>query len=431
MNKISESIYNDIRTAIINNRYSIGDKLPSIRHLASYYNVNNYKVSCAYDELVLHGYIKSKQGYGYFVEGSFGRYNNLNETNYRILACNTISPTIRSFYKNKIYMECLNNLMSHGLKNLYYTNLNSFYYSDSGLGNPKLRKILSMYLKRIYNLNVSPDQIIISSSKNHLLRYLMTEYSKDFLVLDEFVDFYKYDILNFNNQKIRKYKLNQEGIIIDSLPKTPCIIYLESYDHFPTGISHSSDRIDQLKNYCLNNNIFLVENLSRKELVYEKQKFLYEENNTFLIDDLSSFFPTSIKFSYLVFPKKIKISNFKNEVSSFTENFIINCFDNNYFYKISDKMWYTQKINKDIISTELIKRGYDFCCTSSGSHISISIKDKQQLTDTMNRITNLPFEICPQVYLINNNLFKLTFEYINIDVNKIPQFLDYILYGTL
>lgn len=70
-NASSDPIYaqikNQLKAAIINDQIAPGDKLPSIRRLASQLRVSVITTKRAYDELELEGFIDSVQGRGSFV----------------------------------------------------------------------------------------------------------------------------------------------------------------------------------------------------------------------------------------------------------------------------------------------------------------------------------------------------------------------------
>ena len=70
-NASSDPIYaqikNQLKAAIINNQIAPGEKLPSIRRLASQLRVSVIPTKRAYDELELEGFIDSVQGRGSFV----------------------------------------------------------------------------------------------------------------------------------------------------------------------------------------------------------------------------------------------------------------------------------------------------------------------------------------------------------------------------
>ncbi|MGJ9529863.1 GntR family transcriptional regulator [Actinotignum sp. GS-2025a] len=66
-NPIYAQIKDQLKAAIINNQVAPGEKLPSIRRLASQLRVSVITTKRAYDELEFEGFIDSVQGRGSFV----------------------------------------------------------------------------------------------------------------------------------------------------------------------------------------------------------------------------------------------------------------------------------------------------------------------------------------------------------------------------
>ena len=61
-----QQLYRELKKDIINN-YSVGQKLPSIRKIASLYNLSKNTVESAYSQLYAEGYIDSRAKSGYRV----------------------------------------------------------------------------------------------------------------------------------------------------------------------------------------------------------------------------------------------------------------------------------------------------------------------------------------------------------------------------
>ena len=67
-NKLYIQIYNQVRDAIINGSYKLGDKLPSEKELAAMFNVSRVPVREALCALELNGLVESTQGVGVYVK---------------------------------------------------------------------------------------------------------------------------------------------------------------------------------------------------------------------------------------------------------------------------------------------------------------------------------------------------------------------------
>ena len=67
-NKLYIQIYNQIRDAILNGNYSVGDKLPSEKELCQMFNVSRVPVREALSALELSGLVESVHGAGVYVK---------------------------------------------------------------------------------------------------------------------------------------------------------------------------------------------------------------------------------------------------------------------------------------------------------------------------------------------------------------------------
>lgn len=432
MNEFSKKIYDDIVSDIENNKYMIGDRLPSIRHTALFYNVKKYYVDVAYDKLSIEGYIISRKGKGFYINSKTGRYViNINDNSHiNNKASNTIIPMIRNFHKNTFFKKNIDELIYAGFKELNNSNANILFHQNSGIGNPRLREIIAEYLLKLYGLKIHPDQVLVSSSKNHIIDYLMSEYNLKSIFLEEPRTNLKSSIFNVNKYNIKYLPLDDEGVIVDKIPLESSILYIESFDQFPTGTSYSKKRKEELGSFCNESNIFIVENLYRKDFVFEKQQFMFNDYRTFLLGDMSGVFPISIKFAFLIMPKGFMAKNFKTEISSLTENFIINCFKDRLYYKKTEKLWKFLISLRNEILIEAEKRELDFRCTTSGFYLSIRVHN-DKIKYIKQNLSLLPFNIYPQFFQIDKDETIFSFNYMNVNKDKIGEFLDFILYGKI
>ncbi len=432
MKNISNMIYNEIISDIRNGKYMIGDKIPSIRHMALFYNVKKHYIEVIYDKLSTEGYIISQPGKGFYANSKTGRYANIINNNEYIKnkASNTIIPMIRKFHKNAFFKKNIDELIYAGLNGLNNSNANNFFHHHSGIGSPRLRDLITEYMLKMYDIKIHPDQVLISSSKNHIINYLMSEYNLKYILLEEPETNLKRYLFDENKYNIKYLPVDDDGVIIENIPKEPSILYIESFDSFPTGTSYSEKRNKELQSFCNANDIFIIENLYRKDFVFEKQKFMFNDYRTFLLGDMSGVLPISIRFAFLIMPKGFIAKNFKTEISSLTENFIINCFKNNLYYNKTAKLWKFLIELRNNILIEAEKRKLDFHCATSGFYLSIRIHN-DKIENIKQNLSLFPFNIYPQFFQIENDKTIFSFNYMNINKDKIGEFLDFILYGKI
>lgn len=429
MNKTSQEIYDILLSKIRNKNYLPGDKLPSIRYQASFFNVKKYYVESAYEKLRIQGYVKSIAGKGYFVISNQGRY--MSDVDNVPQSTDTIVPMLQIFYKNDSYRKLTDSLLLRGLKNTYNLNLDSLYYSSSGIGMPRLREEISKYLSKLYGHYIHPDRILISSSKKDLVDYLLNEFNKKYILLEEYNKTSGSDLFQAYRSQIRYIKMDEGGVKVDDLPKKPSLLFIESHNQLPTCINYSPQRINELEKFCLQNDIFIIDDLYNRQFIFEHKDFLYNKRNLFLIDDLAAVFPRSIKFAYMVVPTNFEATNYKSSASSLTENFVLSLFEDESFYQITDKIWFLLNDVRDRFILELNKRNIKFYEPMSGPYISVIIDGKLKVRQIKKQIKLTPFEINGQFFKTSDGLDAVSFKYINIKLDKVGEFIDFLFFNKL
>ncbi len=68
-------LYDYIKSAILNGEIGEGEKLPSLRNLASSTNLSVTTVEQCYNQLLVEGYISSRAQSGYYVNSVFSHSN--------------------------------------------------------------------------------------------------------------------------------------------------------------------------------------------------------------------------------------------------------------------------------------------------------------------------------------------------------------------
>lgn len=424
MNSDIENIYNNILENIKNGKYKVGDKLPSLRQASNIYNLSKYKIEKAYNLLEFYGYVRSIQGSGYFISKEVideaelnKKLNNLNKEK--------DMPLNRFFFKNSFYRDMVNQLIYRGIKGCLRFNKDSFFYLNSGVGRYDTRKYISNYLNNLYDIEVDPSRIIISSSKKHLIDYLIKSYYRDVILLEEPRTKLKRDLFEMNYDNIKYQKSYKGELFFKNDIQPSSIMFVETFDQFPLGISYSEENKNLLEEVATKKDIFIIESLHRKEFVFSKQKFMYPRKKSFLLGDFSSVLPTSIKFAFLVVPKEFKIKYFMNEVSSLSEEFIIALFKNNYFFEASYKIWDLLNRSKKIFERELSTLSIKFNPILSGPYITVFLDSIDKELDIKTKLKLLKYDINPQFFHIENKIL-FCFEYVNVKIDRISRFVEYI-----
>ena len=159
-------IYSYIRSEIESGKLKSGEKLPSKRAMSSHMNVSIVTIENAYAQLLAEGYINSRAGSGFYVEGidiplSEKESDKQTETTGEIKYNFSTSLADTSLFPFSVWAK-----LSRSTLNLRTTDLLN---SCDFRGIPELRKEIAEYLHRFRGMNVSPERIVIGAGSEYLL----------------------------------------------------------------------------------------------------------------------------------------------------------------------------------------------------------------------------------------------------------------------
>ncbi|MDZ7819921.1 MAG: GntR family transcriptional regulator [Aliarcobacter sp.] len=177
-------LYEELKKDIIEN-YKVNDKLPSIRKLASLYNLSRTTVENAYSQLVVEGYIESYPRKGYLVEdiniSTFKPKINLDNQKEKkeswIYDFNPIGLSKNTF-PIKVWKRLFNKYIDEK------TDLGAY---PNGQGEENLRIEIAKYINKARGVNCNAHQIVIGCGFTNSMDLLAK-------LLDE-----KYDTLSIEN----------------------------------------------------------------------------------------------------------------------------------------------------------------------------------------------------------------------------------------
>lgn len=181
--KIYLQLYRQIRAEIETSVRQPGQAMPSTRYLSQELAVSRNTVDHAYQDLVAEGYLVSRPGAGYHV------------THHLPFVVEEKPATQRSVHRGAFQYDFTENfdylrlfpkqawlsaeerVMSHGIEHIQPVN-----------GDLEYRQQLVTYLNRLKNIDVTPEQIVITSGFNEaasIIARLMPEWRKTTLAVAE------------------------------------------------------------------------------------------------------------------------------------------------------------------------------------------------------------------------------------------------------
>ncbi|EOH99822.1 GntR family transcriptional regulator [Enterococcus haemoperoxidus ATCC BAA-382] len=308
-----------------------GERLPSERKLANYFQVNRSTVVHALDELVALGWIIRKQGSGTIVnEGKWGISTTPRTDWRRYLEQN-------AFAKIDPFTEQIEWLIKHSdadVLDLYTGELPldlipSFSFplltwkhfleeeQQDDLGYLPLRQSISRETEKEYGFSLASESLLITSGAQQALFLILQVllHSGDSVAIEDPSFLYALPIFQAAGIRLYGVKTDQDGICLDSLEKVirqhrvKMVMVNPSFQN-PTGTTMSMDRRKALVKLCQNYQIPILE-----DDVFAKLNFVSSDQiqplkkldpeNVLYIGSLSKILGSTTKIGWLSAPTSV------------------------------------------------------------------------------------------------------------------------------
>ena len=332
-----EYLYSCLKDDILSGKLKEGAKMPSKRTFARENHISITTVMNAYEQLLMEGYLVSRERSGYYVASTFTqkiRYQDI-----------TISPPRPEFDKNWA-ADFTKNVIPHQIFPFStWSKILRKVLSDNGtkllghgnfLGNTELRIEIAKYLNRTRGMLVSADCILIGASFDYLYSNLIHLLPDNSIYAVENPGYIKiprlYNNLNLNWVTV---ETDEEGISMSALEKSDASIIHTSPDHhYPLGTIMSARRRQQLLKWLSESpDRYIIEDDYDWEFRYQGRPIpaLHGMDYSGRVVYINTFNKTmcpGIKISYMVLPetlmqKYIESLYFFSNTSSNLEQFTL------------------------------------------------------------------------------------------------------------
>ncbi|WP_125152698.1 PLP-dependent aminotransferase family protein [Clostridium rectalis] len=354
-----------IKKMIDKNLIKDGEKLPSIRKLASVLKVNNVTIVSAYKKLESEGYAIQKMGSGTYAKrkdvsinfkrkyGSIIRKISGDDLKEYIdfsaeSACSTLFPI-------EPFKEVINKVLDRdGTDALVY---------QEALGYEGLRQTIDEFF---WNEKIKKENILIVSGAQQGIDIV----SKALININDNIIVEKptyggaLTVFKWRRANIFEVSMEEDGMDLESLEKIAkknkikCV-YVMSYFQNPTGISYSIEKKKRLLNLAEIYDFYIIEDDYLSELIYNNREYksfkkLDIFDRVIYIKSFSKIFLPGIRLGYLISPKTLKdsIQNSKVNTDIATSSLMQRALD----LYIKNGMW---KKHIDILS-KVYKDRYEF-----------------------------------------------------------------------
>ncbi|MFD1412278.1 MocR-like pyridoxine biosynthesis transcription factor PdxR [Oceanobacillus jeddahense] len=320
-----------IKEKISKGEWAIGSQIPSQRHLAKMFGVNRSTIITALEELMADGLIEGIAGKGTVVtNNTWTLMGNHFSTNWnRNVTQGIHKPSVSTVQEiNEAESDNRFIQLSKGelspelfpLKEMQEiiqkvsNQLTPFGYEEPK-GNRKLRQTISSYLKE-RGVRVSPPSILVVSGALQALHLisigLLKEKSTVFLEEPSYL--YSLSVFQSAGMDLDGLPMDNKGVKVDSIFQTKetgrNILYTIPTFHNPTGILMEESRREELMEYCIREQIPVIEDDVYRDLWMdnvppEPLKARDRHGNVLYIGSLSKTLSPGLRIGWIVGPESV------------------------------------------------------------------------------------------------------------------------------
>ena len=390
-------IYDGVKEQILSGELASGEKLPSLRKAAEDMGVSLTTAKLAYDQLLVEGYVTSREKSGYYVArvAPIARAASANVQETQAAGASSgeeaqaitasggtvtprpfdrqmpgemgpgylVDPSCFDFVKWKKCMAMVFNDYSELL-----------LYESDPQGEEWLRYEISKYLYQSRGVNAPPEHIVISAGTQQITSHLSRILKKmdiRLAALEEPSYLPVQSMLVDSGFTVSHIPIARDGIQIEKLPaNVPCAVYVSPSNQFPTGAVMPVGRRYELIEWAQANNSIIIEDDYDSELRYFGRPLpalqgLDTQGRVVYLGSFSSTLFPAVKISYMVLPEEMAqiFQSFKSgytQTCSKAEQLTLALFmEDGYYYTGLRKLrtLYAQKLEAVIAAFEKYAAG--------------------------------------------------------------------------
>lgn len=393
-----EYLYDCLKRDILNGRLPAKTRLPSKRELAKDNGISVKTVMNAYEQLVVEGYLISREKKGYFVADveTMPEYRPepaeypvfYTEDNWLVdfTANNTVYDKFPFSMWRKVMREVLTMYEGELVRRAHF------------LGVKELRDTIADYLYRARGMKVSPECIIIGASIEYLYGRLVKILPSEAVYAVENPGYRKIPkIYEENGLSWRPIDMNEYGISMESLIASGAdIIHVSPEHHYPLGTVMSASRRQELLNWASEKlERYIIEDDYDCEFRYRSRTIpplqsMDRNHRVIYMNTFSKTLAPAIRISYMILPEKLMIryieaTNFYSNSASSCEQYALARFiREGYFERHLSRMRKYYRVQGQrlirILKQSVLLPAVTITGGESGTHLLVKVDTS--LTDT-------------------------------------------------
>ncbi len=302
-------LYEYIRREISSGRLPKGTRLPSLRGLAASLKISITTVSLAYSQLLVEGYIASREKSGYFVDITGEKIPSAVysapvissvEQRERSASPRYTDPALFDFVKWK---KCLNYVFNE--------HADLLTMEANPQGEEALRIQICRYLYMTRGVVCTPEQVVIAAGTQAITGIacgILLEMGMKTAVYEDPGYLPAVSVLKERGFGLKPVSITENGASIEEIRAAdPDVICVSPSIQFPLGTVMPAGRRNELIRYAMEGNKIIIEDDYASELRYfgrpvPPMKSLSEQAPVLYLGSFSSLLFPSLRISYMVLP---------------------------------------------------------------------------------------------------------------------------------
>jgi len=317
-------LYKQMRNDILQNMKK-GDKLPSIRSMASLYNISKTTVESAYSQLYAEGYIESRPKSGYFVSDLYFE-ESIADKEPPLSTHDAAKPKEYRFdffpaalHPDDFPLKIWKRLSAKVLRD---DSIDFGSYPD-GQGEMELRVEIAKYLGQLRGVNCTPEQIVITSGFIDSLKLVASLTKESCPIFGIEVPGY-----HIAHKVFRGYGFDVDYINVDSqgmsIQKLSCsqakIIYITPSHQYPTGVTMPVANRQKIIEIMHQRDGFIIEDDYDSELKYDSRPIpslqgLDRYDRVIYLGTFAKALSPALRVGYLLLPRQL-LKRYQNSYES-------------------------------------------------------------------------------------------------------------------
>lgn len=307
------NVYNYFKQEIASGRLRHGDRLPSVRKLASMLNLSTTPIEQGYAQLTAEGFIESRPKSGYFVLAEQEPKLSMTHEQHRVSRKLPLrdphtyaydfhlSKNDFSLFPHAIWRKLMNRSLSESTAILEY---------GDPQGDPLLRQSIAEYLRLYRGVRCAAEQVVIGADPSVLLSYLGLIAANDRPVVGVENPSYPMIASMFRRlgSKVVRIPVDEAGICVNELAKHRIdIAAVAPSHHYPLGMLMPISRRYELLDWSERTGALIIEDDYDGELRYAGRPVpalqgLRPNANVAYIGGFSQLLSPAVCIHYMVLP---------------------------------------------------------------------------------------------------------------------------------